>query len=239
MRPWSPIPIHDCGEPMLELPPELLRLEPHPYAALGAPYGAGASPFQLREGVLMRLLQAQEHLQRQQPAWRLAIFDAWRPLAVQRFMVEHAIGEECTHRGVARRHPSPELDAVIASVGQFWAPPSDDPAMPPPHSTGAAVDLTLADSAGAELPMGSSIDVIGAVSEPDHFLEQASQLAEGDERRMCLIWHGHRVALRAAMQAAGFAQHPNEWWHFSWGDQLWAWRSGADCAHYGRAPTPG
>ena len=239
MRPWSPIPIHDCGEPMLELPPELLRLEPHPYAALGAPYGISASPFRLREGVLVRLLKAQEHLQRERPAWRLAIFDAWRPLAVQRFMVEHAIGEECTLRGVDPSRPSPELDAVIKEVGLFWAPPSDDPATPPPHSTGAAVDLTLADADGIELPMGSSIDVIGSVSEPDHFLERASQLADGDERQAWLIWHGHRAALRGAMQAAGFAQHPNEWWHFSWGDQLWAWRRGAANAHYGRAPEPG
>ena len=239
MRPWSPIPIHDCGEPMVELPPALLRLEPHPYAVLGAPYGAGASPFRLRAGVLARLLQAQEHLQRQHPDWRLAIFDAWRPVAVQHFMVEHAIGEECARQGVDRHQPSAELDAVIAAVGRFWAPPSDDPATPPPHSTGAAVDLTLADADGVELPMGSPIDAIGAVSEPDHFQERATQLLEGEERRNMLVWHSHRSALRDAMQLAGFAQHPNEWWHFSWGDQLWAWQTGATSAHYGRAKEPG
>jgi D-alanyl-D-alanine dipeptidase len=36
------------------------------------------------------------------------------------------------------------------------------------------------------------------------------------------------------MEVAGFAQHPNEWWHFSHGDQLWAWRLGHPSAHYGR-----
>jgi D-alanyl-D-alanine dipeptidase len=36
------------------------------------------------------------------------------------------------------------------------------------------------------------------------------------------------------MASAGFVQHPNEWWHFSWGDQLWAWRSAATAARYGR-----
>ncbi len=239
MRPWSPIPIHDCGEPMPELPPELLRLEPHPYAALGAPYGPGASPFRLREGALALLLQAQEHLQRQHPEWRLAIFDAWRPVAVQRFMVEHAIGEECARQGVDRSRPSAALDQVIAEVGRFWAPPSDDPATPPPHSTGAAVDLTLADAHGGELGMGSAIDAIGTVSEPDHFLHQAGMLPDGEDRQRCLLWHRRRAALRDAMQAAGFAQHPNEWWHFSWGDQLWAWRTGASAARYGRAQQPG
>ncbi|MDG2329833.1 MAG: M15 family metallopeptidase, partial [Synechococcus sp. cluster2_bin.44] len=33
----------------------------------------------------------------------------------------------------------------------------------------------------------------------------------------------------------GFIQHPNEWWHYSYGDQLWAWRSGAECAIYAEA----
>jgi D-alanyl-D-alanine dipeptidase len=42
------------------------------------------------------------------------------------------------------------------------------------------------------------------------------------------------------MTAAGFRRHPQEWWHFSLGDQLWAWLidqetgEGAALAHYGR-----
>lgn len=37
------------------------------------------------------------------------------------------------------------------------------------------------------------------------------------------------------MGAAGFAQHPNEWWHYSFGDQLWAWRKGEAVAVYAEA----
>jgi len=236
LRPWSLVPIHDNQEPLVELPADLQRLEPHPYASLGAPYGPGASPFRLRLAVVQRLLQAQAQLQQRHPRWRLAIFDGWRPLAVQRFMVEHAIDQECARRGVDRSRPSPQLDAVISEVGRFWAPPSEHPGTPPPHSTGAAVDLTLADGDGNALGMGSAIDAIGAVSEPEHCLQQALQLPEGEGRRRCLLWHGRRTALRRAMEAAGFVQHPNEWWHFSWGDQLWAWRSGAPGACYGRTP---
>ena len=234
LRPWSPVPITDNGEPLLPLPAQLLRLEPHPYLAVGAPYGSCGSPFRLRQGVIERLLQAQTVLQTTQPGWRLAIFDAWRPLAVQRFMVEHAIAEECHARGLDREHPSAELDAVVAEVGRFWAPPSDDPATPPPHSTGAAVDLTLARADGALVDMGSPIDAIGAVSEPDHYARVTEGLPDGPERRQALAWHGDRQLLAQAMASAGFAQHPNEWWHFSWGDQLWAWRLGQDQACYGR-----
>ena len=239
LRPWNRIPIQECGEPLLELPAPLLRLEPHPYAALGAPYGREGSPFRLRSGVITRLLEAEARLQREQPAWRLAIFDAWRPVAVQHYMVEHAIQQECRRAGVDRRQASPARERLIAEVGRFWAPPSEDPATPPPHSTGAAVDLTLADRKGQELAMGSPIDTIGAVSEPDHFLRRVERLRDGPERLACLEWHRRRTILREAMLAAGFFQHPGEWWHYSWGDQLWAWGSGAGAARYGRVPEPG
>lgn len=230
LRPWSPIPIHECGEPLLPLPGHLWRLEPHPYRDLGAPYGPNGDPFRLRQGVVERLLQAQQALQAAVPGMRLAIFDAWRPLAVQRFMVRHALEHECGQQGVDPDQPSPERDRIEAEVGRFWAPPSDDPATPPPHSTGAAVDLTLADDAGIPCPMGGAIDAIGAVSEPQFHRVAAQADPDGE----AALWHRNRQLLALAMASAGFVQHPNEWWHFSWGDQLWAWRSGSPSARYGR-----
>jgi D-alanyl-D-alanine dipeptidase len=228
-RPWHLIPIQECGEPLLDLPKGLLRLEPHPYQILGAPYGPGVSPFRLRRGVIARLAAADARLAEQRPGWRLAIFDAWRPVAVQEFMVSHAIGEECRLRGLDPSRDGPEQEEVVREVGRFWAPPSLDPTTPPPHSTGAAVDLTLADGDGP-LEMGGAIDTVGSVSEPDHHRARA----EADCHSPEAIWHGRRQQLAAVMGWAGFAQHPNEWWHFSWGDQLWAWRQGEPQARYGR-----
>ena len=37
-------------------------------------------------------------------------------------------------------------------------------------------------------------------------------------------WNSRRHLLREIMTKFGCAQHPNEWWHFSYGDQLWAWK---------------
>ena len=239
MRPWSPIPIHDCGEPLLPLPGALLRLEPHPYVMAGAPYGADACPFRLRAGVIERLLQAQRLLQDRSPGDRLAIFDAWRPLAVQRFMVAYAIAEECQRRGVEPHQRNPELDAVEQEVGRFWAPPSDDPATPPPHSTGAAVDLTLAGPDGTPRDLGSPIDAIGPVSEPDHFAVVAREASDPRLRSQAALFQQRRDRLAAVMLEVGFAQHPNEWWHFSHGDQLWAWRTGHHQATYGRCGGSG
>jgi D-alanyl-D-alanine dipeptidase len=226
MRPWSSIPIEDCGEPLQALPPALLRMEPHPYMALGAPYGASGTPFKLRLGVVQRLLDAQQQLVEHDPSLRLSIFDAWRPIAVQAFMVDHSIAELCRERGVEVRSGD-AFDQVVADVGRFWAAPSRDPMTPPPHSTGAAVDLTLSSSDGTPLAMGGEIDAIGAVSEPQHYAGRE----DSDAQR----WHQRRQLLADVMEASGFAQHPNEWWHYSFGDQLWAWRRGAAVAIYAEA----
>ncbi|MFO0016264.1 MAG: M15 family metallopeptidase [Synechococcaceae cyanobacterium] len=230
MRPWHGVPIVDCGESLEALPASLLRLEPHPYASLGAPYGTAGSPFRLRSGVVSRLLAAQESLQRHDPRLRLAIFDAWRPLAVQRFMVRHALVEECRQRGLDPDREGQELEAVRVLVARFWASPSADPATPPPHSTGAAVDLTLADHEGQPLPMGGAIDALGPVSEPDHYASAALAAPQSEPAR----WHANRERLQDVMAVAGFCRHPNEWWHFSLGDQLWAWTLGEGQAIYGR-----
>ena len=226
MRPWSLIPIEDCGEPLQLLPPDLLRMEPHPYMKLEAPYGASGNPFQLRLGVVQRLLEAQQRLIEHDPSLRLSIFDAWRPIAVQAFMVDYNIAELCRERGVEVRSGD-AFDQVVAHVGRFWAAPSRDPATPPPHSTGAAVDLTLSSSDGTPLAMGGEIDAIGAVSEPQHYAGR-----EDSEARR---WHQRRQLLAEVMGSAGFVQHPNEWWHYSFGDQLWAWRKAVAVAVYAEA----
>lgn len=234
LRPWNAIAIRDCAEPLEPLPPQLARLEPHPYASLGAPYGIGQSPFQLRSGVVQRLLQAQRELQRQEPLLRLAVFDGWRPVAVQEFMVRFTIAQQCQRAGIHPEHPSAELESITAEVGRFWAPPSRDLQSPPPHSTGAAVDLTLADANGVALDLGGEIDAIGAVSEPEHHAAAAAADPDGP----AALWHRRRVLLRKAMGSAGFAQHPNEWWHFSHGDQLWAWLTQQPWAIYARVEAP-
>jgi D-alanyl-D-alanine dipeptidase len=154
-------------------------------------------------------------------------------------MVAYAIAEECQRRGVEPHQPSPELDAVEQEVGRFWAPPSDDPATPPPHSTGAAVDLTLAGPDGTPLDLGSPIDAIGPVSEPDHFAVVAREASDPRLRSQAALFQQRRDRLAAVMLEVGFAQHPNEWWHFSHGDQLWAWRTGHHQAIYGRCGGSG
>ena len=238
-RPWSDVVIDDCGEPLVALKPQFLCLEPHPYACVGAPYGEDADPYRLRSGVLKRLVTAQHLLSRRSDpvvgALQLAIFDAWRPIRVQAFMVDHSIKEQCRSLGFDPSDPlrTAALEQVRNDVARFWAPPSPDPCTPPPHSTGGAVDLTLADSSGEPLAMGGEIDAIGEQSVPDHHAEEAESNPEGS----AALWHGRRCLLNDVMTEAGFARHPNEWWHFSHGDQLWAWQRQMHGAIYASVPS--
>jgi zinc D-Ala-D-Ala dipeptidase len=227
VKPYQKVPIQECGEALVPISPSQFAIvTPHPYVALGAPYGS-FSPYFLRQGVLQRLIQAQGYLHSQHPGWQLQIFDAYRPIAVQQFMVDYAFGQQVKAAGLSIDDLSDELRSRIqAEVLKFWAQPSADPLMPPPHSTGAAVDLTLVNVAGEPLDMGSPIDEISPRSWPNYFAERADEAS-----RQC---HRHRCTLAEAMSAAGFRQHPNEWWHFSYGDQLWAWQVGM-VAHYGNA----
>lgn len=217
MKPYHAIPIEDCGEPLLPIPSaSFALLDPHPYQQLGAPYGPDQAPYQLRSGVLEALQSAQHWLQQRQPQWRFQIFDAYRPIAVQQFMVNQAFEELRYQRYPNQTDLAEDQQAsLMAEVTQFWAIPSLNPYTPPPHSTGAAVDLSLVDAAGAPVAMGSPIDEISERSWPDHFAQSTDPQAQQ--------FHDHRTLLHQAMASAGFCRHPNEWWHFSLGDQMWAW----------------
>lgn len=155
------IRIAENGEPLVPIPREgLFAFEnPHPYQALGAPY-QGTTPFALRSGVLMRLESAAAELSRRHPGFRLKIFDAYRPLEVQAFMVDKVADEFCQRvANVMLLEADNELLMLAYEhASELWAPPTDNPYVPPPHSTGAAVDLTIVDAFGNELDMGSPID---------------------------------------------------------------------------------
>ncbi|MDD5249855.1 MAG: M15 family metallopeptidase [Rhodocyclaceae bacterium] len=235
---YRTVAIEECGEPLVDIPGELFSFtRPHPYAALGAPYGE-ASPWLLRRRVLAALLQAQAELAACRPGWRLKLFDAYRPVPVQAFMVwrEFRLQAERAGRSLAAYQNPAELQArdadlyrlLAATVFEFWGVPSDDPRTPPPHGTGAAVDLTLEDASGREIDMGSPIDETTARSYPDHFANAAAPFMQA--------FHDNRQLLDKVMTAAGFRRHRHEWWHFSLGDQMWAWAQGkAAAAVYGRA----
>jgi D-alanyl-D-alanine dipeptidase len=216
MKPYHQIAIQDCGEPLVLLSSQIIALvSPHFYQKVGAPYG-DCSPFCVRQGVSDRLLKAQQLLQATYSNWQIQLFDAYRPIDVQQYMVDYTFNQVALAQGFDPATLEPELrHQIYEQVFEFWAMPNRNPATPPPHSTGGAVDVTLVDATGTPVNMGSEIDELSPRSYPLHFATAIAPIEQ--------TYHQHRELLYQVMTQAGFMRHPNEWWHFSYGDQMWAW----------------
>lgn len=72
------------------------------------------------------------------------------------------------------------------------------------HNRGAAVDLTLCDAQGQELPMPTPFDDFG-------------EKAHRDYQKLPKEVIQNRAKLEQAMVQAGFSGMPTEWWHFDFG----------------------
>lgn len=125
----------------------------------------------LVEEVARRLQKVQEDIGRQ--GYHLKVWDCYRPRRVQYAMWEIM--------------PDPDYVA--------------DPKLGSKHNRGAAVDVTIVDSKGRELDMGT---------DHDDFTPRAHQEAEG----LSDLVQKNRKLLDDAMHRQGFACIPTEWWHF-------------------------
>ena len=228
MKPWNQIPIVDNNEKLISIPNEIDFIEPHPYLALGAPYKSKKRIWSLREGVVSRLLKANNYLQTIHNNYSLILYDSWRPIEVQSYMFYLAYESECKRRGLEfQSNDMNSYPEIIKEVEKFWAYPSFDDLFPPPHSTGGAIDLALADSSGKLIDMGCEIDNMDVTASPEFYSDCDSEESK--------IWNERRNLLKQIMLKFEFVQHPNEWWHFSYGDQLWAWINQNKKAIYGKA----
>ena len=100
------------------------------------------------------------------------------------------------------------FDAVRPSEAQWvlWNARPDpdflaDPRRGSPHSRGAAIDVTLVDSARVELDMGTGFDAFTPLS------HHASTAVSAAAQR-------NRFLLLGLMTAAGWDFYRNEWWHY-------------------------
>lgn len=133
MKPYLSVPIQECDEPLEPIAIEGVRLQnPPPYQQLGADY-QGRSPFCLRSGVLQALATARQELIKHQPDWQILVFDAYRPIVVQQFMVDYTFGQILQRDGLTTAQLTDIQRAdIYDQVYQIWALPSSDPKTPPP-----------------------------------------------------------------------------------------------------------
>lgn len=107
----------------------------------------------------------------------------------------------------ASDNPNVSAEEALAYARTFV---SDPEVKLPPHCCGAAVDVDMLDNETAQLvDFGCPMNTDGEISYLHSDLVNEVQRA-------------NRMMLLEAMLAAGFASFPYEWWHFSYGDQMWA-----------------
>lgn len=161
----------------------------------------------------------------------LYLFDAWRPQAVQRFFHDSWVPRE-----LRQRRPDLSDAEIAAETGQYWAAPTKDASAPAPHSTGGAVDLSIRWRNGGDfLWMGSLFDDASAISHVRHF----EVLAGGDAFSFSAEEaRANRRLLYWLMIEAGFASNSSEWWHYSFGDRMWAQSTGHPTLLYAGIEAP-
>ncbi len=139
----------------------------------------------LQPEVAEKLLKASEILRRERPELRIIVYDAARPISVQRRMWKLVSG---TPQNIYVSNPN--------KGGGL-------------HNYAAAVDVTLADKTGTPLDMGTAFDHFGPEA---HIDKEKALVTEGKITPEALE---NRLLLRSVMTRAGFLTLQNEWWHFN------------------------
>lgn len=148
-----------------------------------------------------RVVKAQRILQERYPEYTLLIYDAARPISVQRAMRKSVEGTE--------------FERFVADGTRGGR-----------HNYGVAVDLTIATLDGTPLDMGAGFDDFTVAASvkgtpdnadprtrtPDIYRNYVNAMAERG-----VISHEaahNRMLLIEVMHAAGLYPYRNEWWHF-------------------------
>ncbi len=199
------------ADPLVELATtdRITLLNLYRFDPLGGPDGWTGTDDRmwLRAEVAGRVTAAAESLP---DGFGLALYDTWRSPETVRALYEHFYGPDST------------------LTPGFLADP-DDPSIVAPHTTGAAVDLTLT-WRGTALALGTVFDDFTDASH----LRSLEHLADDLTRPGWLAANLRRL-LHRHLAEQGFVAMTEEWWHVSWGDQDWAAVNDLPTARYGAA----
>ena len=136
----------------------------------------------------------------------LKVWDAWRTFETQKHLYDTYFCD------LKDKHPELSDGDILILTREFVSNPYDYQYL---HGTGGAVDVTLVDMNGNDLDMGTIFDDFSDKANTNYFSKSNSSI------------HNNREMLLRAMLAAGFVNFSNEWWHYDYGDKLWATTTGS------------
>ncbi len=215
-----------------------------PNAATGQPIPGVDSAVLVRQSIAERLSKINFALQ--QSAEVEALFDGKVELYVNEgyrdLKVQQQLYEDTFPQLIRKQYPQFSQEEVLARRDRLIAEPPR-PDSPSPHATGAAVDVRLRYSQ-PDTSFVPNSDVLLAdrradTSEaiyPDYYEHQSKLTKQGQtlrRNRRVFYW-----IMRGALieDDSGFVVNPHEWWHWSYGDQLWAQLTNAPEAFFAIAP---
>lgn len=195
----------------IECPPNLTRVKAEDGFILTA-YMLNES--RLRSFIYDMLKNARDKLP---PKYKFCVYETYR--THQNQIMEW--DKVCTE--MRANYPDLDIDSTefIAMCEEFVANPYTHGSG---HQTGAAIDLTICDAdTGIELDMGTPMNSCVPMSRT-----YADGLS-GEQQQ-------NRNLLVNTMQSVGFINYPSEWWHYSFGDRLWAELTGNQIAIFSKLP---
>lgn len=152
----------------------------------------------VREGVKAQLLRAVEALP---PEYALVVRAGHRPPEVQLALLN------MLKQDYMQSHPGVSEEDALGYARTYV---SDPEIVMPPHCCGAAVDVDVIHAESGEVvDFGCSVNTDSPIAYLHSDLVTEKQ-------------YGNRMMLCQVMLEAGFAPYFTEWWHYSYGDQLWA-----------------
>lgn len=190
--------IHEDYEPLLGNQSEggaLVSIEDQPGLVFNA---SMASDRRLRKAVYDRLVAAKDSLP---SGLGIMVYEAYRPVSRQRELWQ-SVKEQ-----LQAQDPSLSAEALNCRARE-WV--SDPDGVGSGHLFGCAVDVTLYNTNTCiPLDMGCPLQSFHSTT-----CTWADHIApEHKDNRLILV---------KAMAAQGLLNYPPEWWHFSYGDRIWA-----------------
>ena len=131
------------------------------------------------------VVYANKILARLHPGWRLCVYDATRPMAVQQKMWDKVQGTK---------------------MQNYVSNPKNGGGL---HNYGLAVDVSIVNQVGDSIDMGTKVDALTYLSHIDN----EEELAEQGKISWQAV--ENRRLLRRVMREAGFLTIRTEWWHFN------------------------
>ncbi len=171
-------------------------------------------PVYLRGSVYKKLCALDELVKKDN--YKIKLFDAYRSLDKQKEFWENTLEE------TKQKNPNLDEKEIIRRATLKLANPTNGIGG---HQTGGAIDITLVDEHNKELDMGSK------------YLEHIAQTYSYCDN-LTDIQKKNREYLFQKMKELDFVNFPMEWWHYCYGDRMWAAYKGKKECFYGYIKLP-